>query len=358
MSNLHPARALSVDALRGLTVAMMLIVNNPGDLSHIYAPLPHTQWDGCSLADMVFPFFLFIVGVSVTLGTAAAERKGLPSGAMHRRMLIRSAKLILAGLLINVAMTWTFHLPHFFVMGELQRIGICYLVAAWIALHLHSSAQWALVVALLLGYALLLQLGGSYAPFENIADRIDNAILGTHAIISDPLGDAHRDPNGLLSTLGALTTTLLGVRAGDWLQGNKTRHLLVAGSLLLIAGLAWSHAIPINKKMWTGSFVFWTGGWAMLGLGICHELIDRRHWPALGRTLGVNAITAFVGSLLMFFALYRLGWWQPIYQHAFASWLTPMYGPYFPSLCYAVAFTGMAWLVLKYLDRRGWYLTF
>jgi predicted acyltransferase len=243
-------------------------------------------------------------------------------------------------------------------MGTLQRIGLCYLVAAWIALYTRSTTQWVTIVALLLGYAILLHWTGSYTPFTNMSDRIDNLILGIHAVITDPVSGAHRDPDGLLSTLGALTTTLLGIRAGDWLRDNKTRHLCIAGLTLMVAGYAWSYGMPINKKMWTGPFVLWTGGWAMLGLGLYHELIDRQHWPAIGRTLGVNAITAYIGSLLVFFALYRFGWWHPIYQRVFASWLTPLSSPYLTSLCYAVTFTSVAWLILKGLDQRGWRLRF
>lgn len=358
MSTALHARYRSVDAMRGLTVAAMLVVNNPGDWAHVYAPLPHTKWNGCSIADFVFPFFLFLVGVSISLYNTTEQEKDTSHSDIYRRILVRSAKLILAGLLLNGVMMWTFHTPHYFLMGTLQRIGLCYLVAAWTALYTSSSTQWALIAALLIGYAMLLVWGGSYAPFTNMSDRIDNLVLGVHAVITDPVSGAHRDPDGLLSTLGAMTTTLLGIRAGDWLRDSKTRHLYMAGLTLIVVGYAWSYGVPINKKMWTGPFVLWTGGWAMLGLGLYHELIDRHQWPALGRTLGINAITAYIGSLLVFLALYRFGWWQPFYQHVFASWLTPISGPYLASLCYAIAFTGMAWLVLKGMDQRGWRLRF
>ena len=356
MTTSLPQRYLSVDAMRGLTVAAMLLVNNPGDWQHVYAPLPHSKWDGCSIADFVFPFFLFLVGVSINLYGAVELNRNTSRSLIYRRIVLRAAKLIVAGLLLNAAMMWTFHTPHYFVMGTLQRIGVCYLAAALIALHMGKRAQWFIVGMLLLGYAAALHLGGNYAPFTNLSDRLDNLVLGVHTVITDPVSGAHRDPDGLLSTLGALTTTLLGVRAGDWLRDGRTRQLCVIGLLLVIGGYAWSYGVPINKKMWTGPFVLWTGGWAMLGLGLYHQLVDRRQWPATGRSLGVNAVAAYIGSLLIFFALYRFGWWQAIYQHVFSAWLTPLYGPYLSSLCYAIAFTGMSWLVLISLDRRGVYL--
>jgi predicted acyltransferase len=353
MSGALDVRYKSVDAMRGLTVAGMLLVNNQGDWNHVYAALVHSPWDGCSIADFVFPFFLFLVGVSISLYKATMHAADAYRCVVRRRLLWRSAKLVLAGLLLNAAMMWTFHTAHFFVMGTLQRIGICYMTSAWVALYLQPRMQWGIMAILLPGYAWLLQLGGSYAPFENMADRLDDKLLNVHALIIDPLTRRHRDPNGLLSSLGALTTTLIGVRAGDWMRRGKTRHLWMAGLIAVVAGYAWSYGLPINKKMWTGSFVLWTGGWAMLGLGLYHELIDRRGWPAVFCTLGVNAFAAYIGSLFTFLALYRIGWWKLIYGHAFAAW--PI-GPFASSLCHAAAFAGIFWLILKWFDRRGWHL--
>ena len=137
---------------------------------------------------------------------------------------------------------------------------------------------------------------------------------------------------------------------------DRPRRLWSAGFISLGAGALWSLWLPFNKNLWTPSYVLWTGGWAMLALAACHHLIDRRGWPALGRSFGVNAIAAYVGSAGMVYVLAALGWWQPIYRIGFAGWMTPRFGPYLPSLAFALAFVAFWWVVVRWMDRRGWYL--
>ena len=124
----------------------------------------------------------------------------------------------------------------------------------------------------------------------------------------------------------------------------------------LALGLAWSQVFPFNKNLWTSSYVLWTAGWAMLALTLCHVLVDGRKWPALGRSFGVNAIAAYAGSAVMVYVFAALGWWDPIYRLGFSDWMTPRFGPYLPSLAFALAFVAFWWVVVRWMDKRGWYV--
>lgn len=348
-------RYASVDALRGITVAAMLLVNNPGDWGHVYAPLLHAQWNGCTPTDLIFPMFLFIVGVSVALALLPRVERGDASPQLARTVLTRAARIVGLGLLLHLCAWWAFDLAHYRVMGVLQRIGLCFAAAGLLALYTRPRTQWLLLAALLLGYGTLLAAGGSYAPWENLASRFDHAVLGVHVYQLDPASGRGHDPEGLLSTLGALATTLLGVRAGDWLRRGHVRALWLAGAVAMALGLAWSLWQPLNKNLWTSSYVLWTGGIACWVLALVHWLVDRRGWPALGRAFGVNAIAAYSGSAFMLYALVAGGWLAPVYRHGFADWMTPRFGPYVPSLAFALAFVAIWWLVVRVLDARRIY---
>lgn len=350
-----PARFASVDTLRGITVAAMLLVNNPGDWAHVYAPLLHAQWHGCTPTDLIFPMFLFIVGVSIALALMPRVERGDDPARLTRTVLSRAARIVGLGLLLHLCALWAFDLPHYRVMGVLQRIGLCFGAAGMLALYTRPRMQWALLGALLLGYGALLAAGGSLEPLVNLASRIDHALLGVHVYQLDPASGRGHDPEGLVSTLGALATTLLGLRAGDWLRHGDRRALWIGGAVAMALGLAWSLWQPLNKNLWTPSYVLWTGGIACWVLALFNTLIDRRGWPPLGRAFGVNAIAAYAGSAFMLYALAGLGWLEPLYRHAFADWMTPRFGPYLPSLAYALCFVAVWWIVVRVLDARRVY---
>jgi predicted acyltransferase len=354
-TNSSPARWASVDALRGLTVAAMLLVNNPGDWGHVYAPLLHAPWHGITPTDLIFPMFLFVVGVSIALALTPRVDRGESRSALAQTVLARAARIFGLGLLLHLCALWAFDLQHYRVMGVLQRIGLCFGAAGLLALYARPSLQWAILVALLLGYALLLASGGSYAPFENVASRLDHALLGAHVYQLDPASGRGHDPEGVVSTLGAFATTLCGVRAGSWLREGRAGRLWAAGAIALLAGQAWSFALPLNKNLWTPSYVLWTGGAACWLLALCHWLIDRRGLPAWGRAFGVNAIAAYAGSAFLLYALAALGWLEPVYQHGFSDWMAPRFGPYLPSLAYALAFVALWWGIVRWLDARKLY---
>ena len=348
-------RFASVDALRGLTVAAMLLVNNPGDWGHVYAPLLHAPWHGWTPTDLIFPFFLFVVGVSIALGIVPRFERDGDAPALHRAIATRALRIIGLGLLLHLLAWWAFDRDAFRPWGVLQRIGLCFLIAAPLAMHLRPRLQWLCISLLLLGYAWLLWSGGTYERYANMADRIDTALFAPLLYDFDAGTGLGHDPEGLVSTLPAIATVLLGVRAGAWLRAGDTRRLLLAAIAALAIGATWSRVLPINKSLWTSSYVLWSAGLAMLALLAAHLLVDRRGWPAIGRSFGVNAIVAYAGSAMMVYLFAALGWWGAIYQHGFADWMTPRFGPYVPSLMFALTFVALWWIIVRGMDRRGWH---
>jgi predicted acyltransferase len=303
-----PARLLSLDAFRGITMASMVIVNNPGDWGRVYAPLLHAEWHGWTPTDLIFPFFLFIVGVAITLSRKAARPGAIAS---------RSAKLIGLGLFLN-GFPW-FHIWTMRIPGVLQRIGLCYLVAAfawrWVAPH-RQGDRWGgaaariavLAVLLLVGYWIVLLVvpgatGERYdlTPSGNVGAIVDRALMQGH------LWKPTWDPEGLLSTVPAIGTTLLGLIAGMWMASARSREAktlgLVAGGLAgVVVGLAWGLVFPINKPIWTSSYAVFTAGAGALLLAACYWVIDVRNlkrWAHPFVILGMNAIALFVLSGLI-----------------------------------------------------------
>ena len=337
------ARFASVDALRGVTVAAMLLVNDPGDWSQVYAPLEHAAWNGCTPADLIFPMFLFIVGVSITLG--------LGPSTTTRAVLLRGLRIFALGLVLHLAAHLAMGTPAFRPMGVLQRIGICYAGAALLALHTSVRTQWLVFAAILIGYAMLL-FGAPLTKDANLASQLDTLLLGRHAYEFDAATGRAHDPEGVLSTLPALATTLLGVRCGAWLQQRATRRLFVAGLLGLALGALVSMLQPFNKQLWTPSYVLWTGGISIAALLLTHHLIDQRGWPPIGRSFGINAIAAYGLAWLVVCALEGLRWGAPLYQAGF-GWIVPLLGPKAASLGYAAAFVAVFWAGTGWLARRG-----
>ncbi|RDI96946.1 DUF1624 domain-containing protein [Dyella solisilvae] len=349
-------RLASVDALRGCTVALMLLVNDPGDWGHVYWPLEHAEWNGCTPTDLVFPFFLFVVGVSIALAIGPRLEQGADRGALARAALKRGLRILLLGVAINVLAWLIMPGAHLRLPGVLQRIAVCFAGAALFAIYTKPRTQWLAIAVCLLGYWALLLLGGTLDPFVNIVSRSDFAVFGRTVYLIDPVTGLGHDPEGLLGCIPSLATSLLGLRAGQWLRDEKMRPLLAAGVASLVLGIAWSLLLPLNKNLWTSSFVLWTAGWAMLALALFHLLIDRRGWPAIGRRFGVNAVAAYAGSELMQILLPGLGIQDPLYQRAFASRITPLAGPYVTSLAFALVFVGVWWLIVFAMDRRQLYI--
>jgi predicted acyltransferase len=306
---IRPERLRSLDAFRGITIAGMLLVNNPGTWSAIHPPLRHAEWHGWTPTDLIFPFFLFIVGVSITFSFAARVAQGAERTDLMLSAVRRSAILFGLGLFLHAFPNF-FDLSTLRIPGVLQRIAIVYLIAAALVLHLRRRGQIAATVLLLLGYWAAMVLvpvpggeAGSLEPGRDLGAWIDRAVFGEAHLWKS---SRTWDPEGLFSTLPAVATTLLGVFTGLWLRSPRSAlqragGLLAAGAAGVAVGLAWDQAFPINKPLWTSSYVVFTAGLACWFLAACYWLIDIRGWRrwALPFTVfGVNAIAAFFLSSL------------------------------------------------------------
>lgn len=349
-------RLASLDALRGLTVAGMLLVNDPGSWDHVYWPLEHAAWHGCTPTDLVFPFFLFVMGVSVAWAILPRLEQGSAPAVLRNAALWRALRILALGVAINALAMWWLPDRGMRWPGVLQRIGVCFAVVAAFAIYTPRRAWWIAIAVLLIGYTMLLVAGGSLEKWDNIVDHVDGAVFGPYVWERNAVTGQVHDPEGLLGTLPSIASSLFGLCAGAWLRARRPRHLLALGVMAVVLGGLWSLWIPFNKNLWTPSFVLWTAGWATLALLACHWLIDVRGWPAVGRRFGVNAIAAYAGSELMQVALPALGWQEPIYRHGFADWIAPLAGDKAASLAFAIVFVAFWWTVVWWMDRRRIYL--
>jgi predicted acyltransferase len=359
-----PGRLESLDAFRGLTIAGMILVNNPGSWSHVYGPLLHADWHGWTPTDLIFPFFLFIVGVSVPFSFGKRLAGGDSRKALLAHILRRS--VILFGLGIFMAAFPRFDLLNVRIMGVLQRIAVVYLFAAPAYLYLDRKRRGVAFGVLLLGYWALLTLvpvpgygAGDLSPEGNLGAYLDRLILGDH------LWREMWDPEGLLSTVPAIGTTLLGIFAGEWIRGGASRTrvatgLVVAGLLGLSVGSAWGLYFPINKGLWTSSYVVFTAGAASLLLGTMFWIVEekgRKAWAKPFVIYGMNAIAVFVASGLLarLMGIWRVGGGEGvplkgwIYEVLFVPWAGPLNGSLAFALAYVLFWLGLMWL----LYRRG-----
>ena len=375
---------MSLDVFRGITVAGMLLVNDPGAWGHIYPPLEHAAWNGWTPTDLVFPFFLFIVGITTVLSANARRARGATDAELVRQILRRGALIFLFGLLVNWLpfYTWSGDFPsfgarivdrlyHVRIMGVLQRIGLAYMAGALIALRANTRAIIVICLVILFGYWGLMSMGPLEPAPATIAASLDRALLdwgpyGNHIWNQSETWD----PEGPLSTIPAVATVLLGVLAGRWIASGKTlperlNGLFAAGAVAMSAGLVWNWVFPINKNLWTSSYVVFTAGMAAVTLAVCIWLIDSenvRWWTPPVLVFGMNPIVAFVGSAAMERLIYSVitvnvdG--KPVsietafYNATLGRWLPPQLA----SLTFAVCFV-LFWLgVLTVLYRRKIFL--
>lgn len=353
----RPRRFASVDVLRGWAVAAMLLVNYPGDWGHVFALLEHSEWNGCTPTDLIFPTFLFLVGVSISLAMGRAPLDDAACRALLGKAWMRALRLVLLGLALHAIAMWAYDKPYFRPWGVLQRIGLCFGFAATAMLCLRARGQWIAVALLLLGYWALLAATGGTAPWVNIASRVDTWMLGAHAYQFDAATGRGHEPEGLLSTLPSIATTLIGIRAGAWLREGGVRGLLRAGIVALAIGWLWSLALPWNKNLWTPSYVAWSAGWALLLLALCHWLFDLRGWRPFGRAMGINAIVAYAGSWVMACVLEKFGLFGTLYREVFQPAIGPLLGDKAASLGFAVAFVAFWWLAMWGMEKKGWRVT-
>ncbi len=356
-------RLISLDVLRGITIAFMILVNNNGDERFAYWPLKHALWNGWTPTDLVFPTFLFVAGVSLVFSFESRLAKGASKGSLLLHALRRSIILFALGLVVNGFPF--FHLSTLRIYGVLQRFAVCLFIASAIYLYSKGKSKVAtlvtVLVAALIGYWIIMRwipVPGYGLPTRDIPllDKDANwvAYLDRH-IFPGRLYEGTRDPEGLLSDLPALGTALLGMLTAIWLRAKKSTQtkflgLFAAAIAGLILGKIWGHWFPINKKLWTSSYVLFAAGWSLLGLSICYWLIEIKKWSR-GWTFpwvvfGSNAIAVYVFSELLPALFYdvhvgsnhhTLG--QIIYAHAFGLVPDKAFGSLLYSLCYvAVCF--------------------
>jgi len=360
-------RLLSLDVFRGATIAAMIMVNNPGDWGNIYSPLRHAEWHGWTFTDLIFPFFLFIVGVAIVYAFSRQEQSGLDRPKLYLKILKRT--LILFGLGLFLSGFPFFELSTLRIPGVLQRIAVCYMITSFIVLNTGVKGQaWWSVTFLLLYWGLMEWVAvpglgaGLYDKGANLSNYLDGLVFGDHVWkYSKPW-----DPEGLLSTLPAVSTTLFGVLTGHWLRSNKsalekTTWMLIAGNFALWLGTFWNFWLPINKNIWTSSYSVTMAGLALIILGFCYFFIDvlgYRRWTKPFIVFGSNAIAVYVlaGVLARTLSLVRFGgegseavtlkslW----YDGLFTWWLSPVNA----SLAFALSFILVMYLFNYLLYKK------
>lgn len=358
-------RLAALDSFRGITVAAMIVVNTPGSWDHVWWPLDHAEWHGFTPTDLVFPAFLCAMGVALGLSFPRTIEAQL-----WRRVAWRVFALIAIG--------WAWQMlarpgiETFRVFGVLPRLGLCFGLAAAFAIltargttdgkaRLNPSAILVAILVLLLGYWAAMALGGDFTPEGNFAGWIDRVTVGTSHMWqsgTDAAGNVVYDPEGLFSTLPATANVLFGLLAALAWQRRPERATLwiaFAGIMLVLLGLAFAPAFPVNKKLWTSSYVLLsTGLSALLFAGVIvasrSAVIRRAFWPF--DVLGMNAILAYVGSLLVALAGMRFGFQAT----GFAALDRILHAPYLSSLLYALAVLLVVLVLLIPLHRRGIYL--
>ena len=392
-------RLVALDVFRGMTVASMLLVNNPGSWSAIYAPLAHAPWHGWTPTDLIFPFFVFIVGITTQISIGARRARGDNEAAIRRQIIKRGALIFLFGFLVNGFPFFTWgtvtgnadpgffervvdRLYHWRIAGVLQRIGLAYIVSALIATRVTVRSQVVITAGILVGYWLVMTAlpvpGSSGTPGYLLLDKPGATMaaywdrvfldwsrfgLGNHLWVSARTWD----PEGVLSTAGAVGTALLGNIAGWWLAQKRPlperiNGLFAGGALAMMGGLVWNWVFPINKSLWTSSYALFTAGVAAASIATIMWIVDVQGWRRWTKPFviyGTNPMVAFVGSGIVARCIYSLirvqydGQVVPlqaaIYRSLFASWLSPMNA----SLAFALSFVLFFFVILTFLYRRN-----
>lgn len=384
-------RLLALDVFRGITVAGMLLVNNPGSWSAIYPPLAHATWHGWTPTDLIFPFFLFIVGITTALSIDARKKQGATTSDLIRGIVRRGLIIIGLGLLLNAFPFYMWgtidgiadptlgqrvaeRFANLRFTGVLQRIGVVYLITGLLAIRTTVRQQIAIIIAVLLGYWAIMTLvrvpdSGILGavlldePSRTLAAYTDRLLVGENHLWR---GSKTWDPEGPLSTIPAIATAMLGLLAGRWLQAKRSlaeriSGLFGAGALLAVSGLIWHWIFPINKNLWTSSFVLFTAGMALMTLATCLWLIDSlgfRSWTRPFVPFGVNPMLAFVGSGIMtrlMVSLIRIPAGEErwlLQKWLYVRWFQPWLSPANASLVYALSFVAFWWIILAALYRK------
>lgn len=371
-------RLQSLDFFRGITIAAMILVNDPGDYEASYWPLRHANWNGWTPTDLVFPFFLFIVGVAMVFSFESRLERGHSRWQLMKHVLRRGAILFALGIFVN-GFPNHFNSHSLRIEGVLQRIALCYVISSVLYLWMGTRGRVATIFTCLVGYWVLMRfvhVPGFGVPTHDIPlldpDRnlvawLDRKLLSGH------LYEGTRDPEGLLSTIPAIATALFGVLTGEWLRSKQSSRwkalwMLISGVIGVLAGEIFNIWFPINKKLWTSSYVLLTAGLALIFLAFCYWLLDLRktrdEWTTPAMAFGTNAIAAYVFSEALASGLNN---WtihfaeggvasiqEIIYNTVFSSSNSPPSG--FASLLYSISFVLVCWIPVWLLYRKRIFL--
>ena len=372
-------RLASLDAFRGFSIAAMVLVNNPGDWSNLYGPLEHAHWNGWTFTDWIFPFFLFIGGVSMALSLGRLAEAGADKPALLRKLAKRALLIFLVGFLLNLIPNFNWAAVR--IPGVLQRIALCTLLAAPIVVFCSWRQQVAWIAALLAGYSVLMLYvpvpgigAGVLEPGKDVGAWVDRALLGGHLWVQSKTWD----PEGLVSTIPALCSQLFGVLAGRWLLSRMARTeqtvwMLLAGLLLLWLGAILDTILmPINKSLWTTSFCLFMTGWALVLFSAFYWLLDvnphaavraaAARWCRPFIIYGMNALFIFALSGLIAKMLGFIKFTQPdgsklaLGRILYAPIRDVPIAPVNTSLLYAVLFNGLMFAIAWLMWRNKWFV--
>lgn len=360
-------RLLSLDVFRGITVAAMILVNNPGTWESVYSPLLHAHWNGCTPTDLVFPFFLFIVGVSIHFAFLPVSENGL-TRQLFLKILRRSLIIFALGLFLAWFPVFTLdRLSRLRIPGVLQRISIVFFFSSIIYLSSNWLTHIRIAVSLLVGYFILMTIvpvpdfgAANLEPETNLGAWVDRLLLDGHLWAQSKTWD----PEGTLSTLPAIATCLLGMLSGQLITkvksaAEKVAWLFFIGSVLILLGLTWDLIFPINKALWTSSYVLYTGGIATQFLAALYWLVDiqgHKKWATPFVYYGTNAIFVFVVSGILAKTLLRIkvdaegniSLWSYLYENLYATWLPPKDA----SLLFALSLLALFLVILWQMYKR------
>jgi predicted acyltransferase len=359
-------RLLSLDVFRGMTVAAMILVNNPGSWGHVYSPLLHASWHGCTPTDLIFPFFLFSVGISIHLAYSGKKSDGLTKNSFVK-IGKRSLIIFLLGFFLSLYPYFNFETVR--IPGVLQRIAVVFFFSALLYMTTTWLTQLRIAILLLVGYYLVMTLipvpgigPANLEPTTNLAAWMDNWLLAGHLWSQTKIWD----PEGILSTFPAIGTCIIGILTGHLFTSvkevaHRTSWLFFTGSLLTVLGLAWGLVFPINKALWTSSYVLYTAGIGMQVLAVLHWLIDGlgyQKWSQPFSWYGLNAIVVFVGSGFLAETLItirinradgtEISVWSLIHEKLFASWMAPINA----SLAFALMWVTLFGILLYFMYRK------
>lgn len=359
-SNLNTTRLISLDAMRGFTIAAMIMVNNPGSWDHVYGPLEHAAWNGITPTDLIFPFFLYIVGVSIVLAYTRQLENGVSKKELYRKIIFRALKIFAVGIFLSLMPYFNF--SDIRIAGVLQRIAIVFLVCSFLFLNTSAKAQAWIGAITLIAYWLVMTLVPTpglgkvmLEPGVNLAAWVDSKMLPGR------MWQRTWDPEGVLSTFPSIVNGIIGMLAGRLIIGKRMSHekviqLMIGGLAAVTIGYLWHLTFPVNKNLWTSSFVLVTTGLASMILGASYYIVDMQNytsWTRPGIIFGANAIAAYVLADVLGLIFYVMPFGQASLNVHFMTALTGAgLAPKFVSMLYALLFVGVNFIPAYILYKK------